>query len=805
MLDYVLPGIRKRRVSHARSNIGRVVVCLLSALLVQTTTSVAQNRVAQNPDKLQLIGYADRLSVQPGETIQFMVSSKLPRYQADLVRLIQGDDNPIGPGFKEIVIDSPLNQEYPGRYQDLPNGSYVEVIDHPVLRATGNLTLQAWIAPTTPLKGVQGILTKWSVSEQTGYGLFIDEDGSLALWIGDKNGRAVKIRTGKPLRAWTPANQSLGGQQMVQTTTWYFVAATFDATNGTVRLYQEPFQEWPGDTTQALVTKTTPLRSIGRNEAPLLIAGSWQAESSSRRQVVGHFNGKIESPRIFSRSLPPSEIGALRQGDPATDPVATWDFSLDFASRKVTDNGPNHLHGRTVQMPMRAATGHLWSGNELNFKHAPTEYGAIYFHDDDLDDASWEADFELRVPADLKSGVYAARLRAGKTEDYIPFFVRPTKGAATSKIALLIPTFSYLAYANFLESSQTANSDIEHKTLLSLYDKHSDGSGVAYSSRLRPILNMRPKLVDVWNEIAYPHQLTADLHLVGWLEQKALDHDVITDGDLHWEGEALLEPYNVILTGTHPEYVSGQMLEGLRAYLQGGGRLMYLGGNGFYWVTSMDLEQRHTVEVRRHGGGQTWEAAPGEYYHSTTGEPGGLWRARGRPPNSLVGVGFTAMGAGPGRPFHRQSDSFDPRAAWIFEGIGPDEPIGDNPSLVFEYGAAGMEVDRFDRVLGTPPHALLLATAKDFSNVYQHAIEEVMINDAANVPQGEAGRTWVKADMVYFETPNGGAVFSASSISWCGSLSYNNYENAVSKITENVLTRFVSDKSLPVPTAQEKR
>ena len=219
----------------------------------------------------------------------------------------------------------------------------------------------------------------------------------------------------------------------------------------------------------------------------------------------------------------------------------------------------------------------------------------------------------------------------------------------------------------------------------------------------------------------------------------------------------------------------------------------------------MDLEQRHTIEVRRQGGSQTWEAAPGEYYHSTTGEPGGLWRFLGRPPNSLVGVGFTAQAGAPGRPFHRQSDSFDPRGAWIFEGIGPDERIGDNPSLVFEYGAAGMEVDRFDRVLGTPPHALLLATAKDFSNVYQHVVEETMIHDVANTAHGEPVSTLVRADMVYFETPNGGAVFSASSISWCGSLSYNNYANTVSKITENVLTRFISDKSLPVPTAQEKR
>ena len=49
----------------------------------------------------------------------------------------------------------------------------------------------------------------------------------------------------------------------------------------------------------------------------------------------------------------------------------------------------------------------------------------------------------------------------------------------------------------------------------------------------------------------------------------------------------------------------------------------------------------------------------------------------------------------------------------------------------------------------------------------------------------------VRADMVFYETPDGGAVFSSSSISWAGSLSHNDYDNNVSKITENVLKRFL--------------
>ena len=49
----------------------------------------------------------------------------------------------------------------------------------------------------------------------------------------------------------------------------------------------------------------------------------------------------------------------------------------------------------------------------------------------------------------------------------------------------------------------------------------------------------------------------------------------------------------------------------------------------------------------------------------------------------------------------------------------------------------------------------------------------------------------VRADMVFYETPDGGAVFSSSSISWAGSLSHKGYDNNVSKITENVLKRFL--------------
>ena len=59
----------------------------------------------------------------------------------------------------------------------------------------------------------------------------------------------------------------------------------------------------------------------------------------------------------------------------------------------------------------------------------------------------------------------------------------------------------------------------------------------------------------------------------------------------------------------------------------------------------------------------------------------------------------------------------------------------------------------------------------------------------------------IRCDMVFFETPRGGAVFSTSSIAWAASLSHNGGDNNVSRITENALRRFLDPKPFPEPPA----
>ena len=80
------------------------------------------------PNTIPLIGYADRWSVRPGDTIEFKVSSRSAEpYRARLVRVISADPNPAGPGIKEEAVASDLEGSRPSRAQDAELGSCVRI------------------------------------------------------------------------------------------------------------------------------------------------------------------------------------------------------------------------------------------------------------------------------------------------------------------------------------------------------------------------------------------------------------------------------------------------------------------------------------------------------------------------------------------------------------------------------------------------------------------------------------------------------------------------------------------------------
>ena len=270
-----------------------------------------------------------------------------------------------------------------------------------------------------------------------------------------------------------------------------------------------------------------------------------------------------------------------------------------------------------------------------------------------------------------------------------------------------------------------------------MYDNHSDGSGVCYASRLRPFMRMGPR-EELW-------QYNADTHITDWLEEQAIAFDVVTDDDLNEQGAALLNRYDCVMTTTHPEYYSKQMVDGVLGYQQQGGRFVYMGGNGFYWRVAYHPMLPGVIEMRRaEDGMRSWIAEPGEYHMSFTGELSGLWRRNGIPPEAVCGTGFSAQGFNFGRPYQRTQASFDTRVTWMFDGIGEDELIGDF-GLVFG-AAAGSEIDSVDYEIGTPPHALVVAEASNFGADFHWVTEEFLHTHSA--VNGEIC-PHVRCDMVF--------------------------------------------------------
>ena len=315
------------------------------------------------------------------------------------------------------------------------------------------------------------------------------------------------------------------------------------------------------------------------------------------------------------------------------------------------------------------------------------------------------------------------------------------------------------------------------------YAHHHDGSGVIFSSHLRPVLNLKPKC-GLWG-------FTADTNVTAWLEQTGVTFDVLTDDALHSRGLDLLGRYRVIVTGTHPEYWTTPMLDALESYLAGGGRLLYLGGNGFYWRAAFHPAYPASVEVRRaEDGTRYWISEPGEYVHEATGELGGLWRRLGRPPNLLTGIGFAAQGFGDSGYYRRNPGWDDPRVSFAVEGIEGPGCFGDHGTV--GGGAAGQEIDRYDAKLGSPSHAIVLASSDGLGEDMLRTKEEFV---ATGVPDRGSE---VRSDVVFFEGPEGGAVFSAGSIAWAASLATNEYDNDVARLTTNVLRRFVDPEPFPI-------
>lgn len=755
----------------------------------------------------KIFGYPDRWYAKPGEILSFHVSAvEIASYKSQLVRLYHGHTGAGGPGFREIDIPSSFSGEYPGHSYDSAPGSFVEIDDPAsLLNDIGNHAIEAVIFPTLPQGArsgrsgaygetrsalqsglnVQAIAGNWSDSDLSGYALVLSEGRPEFIWSEDGLVRKLALQT--PL---------LSHQ-------WYHLKVKLDRRAGHVTLEQSPITSALNRYTDAASNIASEFASesasidVASGDAPFRI-GALARRDGDRWLPQWGFNGKIGAVKI-------AHLAKEKEA------VADWHFGCSnrpdgLLLQDVVDRSPNALHGRCHNSAVRAVTGHRFTGLEDDFRTSPDAYDAIHFHDDDVGDVEWPVAFEYQVPEDLPSGVYAVRLSGNGAEYHVPFFVGA--GARKNRVAVLFSTATYLAYANDRVAFEASEAEIivGHPPIMdpldrvlqdhpefgkSCYGNHNDGTGVVMSSLRRPILTIQPRH-RAWFQTEGVWSLPADLCIVDWLDHVGCPFDAITDEALDAGGADMLRDYDVLITGSHPEYVTRNEIAAIEAFTATGGRLMTLGGNCFYATVSFDPDGSHLLELRRTDGGTRPHQTPfGSRRHATSGEMAGLWRNKGLAPQRITGLGFSAQGFDRSTYYERLEDSFHPLAQFVFEGIDPDERLGDFGFM--GGGAAGSEIDCYDPNLGSPPDTLVLATSGPFSDGYLLAAEEVY----ESIPGiGGTEQAYVRADIVLCPFTGGGGVFSVGSIAYTGSLSHNDYDNNIARMTANVLRRFLDPTPL---------
>ena len=365
-----------------------------------------------------------------------------------------------------------------------------------------------------------------------------------------------------------------------------------------------------------------------------------------------------------------------------------------------------------------------------------------------------------------RSGLYYFRASTNSGKQFsFPWIVAPSKPLAASqtKMAVLASNITWNAYNNFggrsnyihadgLPDTPTINARAELK-------RYSDAGFFTWGADHYPALSFdRPEPfnhIDFSERITDPiegrqacHLAPAEWRLLGWLESHNFAYDYYAETQLD-DGELDLSRYKVLVASVHPEYWTRRMYERVKRWVfEEGGRLAYLGGNG------LNCE----VELRPDG---TANYINGKLKGLSVAGLGGYesrYAMRHESEASLLGCVFTPTGAMTGAPYKVLDASH-----WAFAGTGlKDGDTFGEKSLHMRCpgGASGHETDKVSA--STPKNAKVMAKG-------------------LNPDDGGA-------EMLTFDTPHGGMVFSVGSINYVASLPV---DEVVSRITENVLRKML--------------
>lgn len=365
------------------------------------------------------------------------------------------------------------------------------------------------------------------------------------------------------------------------------------------------------------------------------------------------------------------------------------------------------------------------------------------------------------VAAPQRSGLYYFRAYTNTGLKFsFPWIVAPRRPSA--RIALLASNMTWNAYNPFGGRSNYIHADQlpPTPTVNSRYElrRYQDAEhGTWGYDQYAPLSFERPEPnnhIDFAERITDPiegrhacHLAPAEWRLVGWMEREGFTYDYYAESQLH-DGTLDLSAYDVLIIAVHPEYWTRHMYTRLKDWVfHQGGKLLYLGGNG------LNCE----VEIDESGAMVCLNQSIMSLWSSGMGGCDSRFAMRLESEANLLGVVFTPAGAMTGAPYRVLDD-----AHWVFEGTGlkKGDLFGEkNLHQRCPGGASGHETDK---VSAHSPASI------------------VQLAKGTNVDEGGA-------DMVFFDTPSGGSVFSVGSINYCASLTV---DDCISRLTKNVIQRF---------------
>lgn len=371
----------------------------------------------------EIIGYTEPWIASPGDEVAVKISCTEPEYRHRTVHILQGYEGEKSPPKLVREVTEIPSGVLPGRFQLAHPGSWAELPPLPFIEQDTGITVQLHAQPwLVQCEHVQALISSLNTTTCTGCAIVLDENGAMQVWIG--TGEDVEVlQTGF----------------IVEKRRWLKIV--LDIADCTVHLEIIEMSEGlvPAGRNLDQTFELGISASVCNLEPVLLAASHAMSSTTSTRQGVpgNHFNGRLEGVMIETHGA-----HSLRL-------LTHYDFSHEMSSDTIIDVSGNAHHGKLHNAPTRAVKGYNWPGTETDWTKDPRFYGAIHFHDDDLDDAEWQTDFTIIVPRTARSGVYAVEVvgTSSNVKDTIPFFVRPSKNILSHqpKVALVASTFTYLA------------------------------------------------------------------------------------------------------------------------------------------------------------------------------------------------------------------------------------------------------------------------------------------------------------------------------------------------------------------------